>query len=368
MTARPSRASYSRFNLRRPRKKTERERMFEEKYELSNKLWHKLAVCPDKKFAIPIVMDKNTLIVPAHDALLKYDISQNKWNDFYKYPKEIRFNFGKHRIEYLHFNHKTNFLYILAIQKIAGSPDFIKINVKTNKFEKLSDLDIKQRSLNSKCIQIGDKLHLFIQNRYNYRLRHILYDKKKNIHTNIKQFKHFQRNECYLGIIHLKLQQKILLININQIHSYSIKEKEWKMLNIVFPEDLKEELIETRIDQFAHILSKNEEFLILFTGFIWLIDLKNNFIHKTKIVCPLVRGYFHCIMLNEDKNDDTICKGYIRQCWNDNQEINKTLQILPWYLIKLIQSYFSDQILHLFETYEKIGHWRIKMNDILKNV
>ena len=341
---------------------TKRDKLYDGNHEYSMTLWHKLAVCPDKKFAIPMMMDKNNIIVPVHDALLKYNISQNKWIEFYKYPQEIRFNFGAKRIQILHFNSKANCLYILAANHIESIPDFIQINIKTNQYQKLSKF-CKSRPLHNNCVEIGDNLHLFVQNRFNFQLKHCLFNKKLNNHTEIQKFNEFSN---YQGIVHLKSKKMILLFTINEIRSYSLREHKWNQLNIEFPKELKDELTNTRIDQFGYILCRNEQFLILFTGFIWIIDLVLLKVRKSKIVCPLKKGYFHAVVNSEDIYDEIICNGYIRKYWNrDNQG---TLRILPMYLIKLIQSYFSDQIIHLFETYSKIGHWKIKMNDILLNV
>ena len=86
-------------------------------------------------------------------------------------------------------------------------------------------------------------------------------------------------------------------------------------------------------------------------------------VRKSKIVCPLKKGYFHAVINNEYIYDEIICNGYIRKYWNRHNQ--GTLKILPMYLIKLIQSFFSVQIIHLFEIYAKIGHWKIKINDII---
>ena len=164
---------------------TERDKLYDVNHEYSMTLWEKLAVCPDKKFEIPMIMDKNNIIVPVHDALLKYNISQNKWIEFYKYPQEIRFNSGPKRIQFLHFNSKANYLYILAANHIESIPDFIQINIKTNQYQKLSKF-CKNRPLHYNCVEIGGNLHLFVQNRFNFQLKHSLFNKKLNNHTEIK--------------------------------------------------------------------------------------------------------------------------------------------------------------------------------------
>lgn len=346
----------------RSRTFTERDKAYDTYYGDSIKLWSKLAVCPDKEFAIPRMMNKNAIIVPVHDALLTYNISQNKWMEFYKYPQEIRFKFGKHRIQILYFNSKTNRLYILATQRVDARPDFMQINMKTNQHQKLSNI-VGSRPSNYHCIEIGNNFHIFTQNRFTFRLNHILFNKNLNNYTEINKFNDF---EVYQGIIYLKSKQMILLITMNHIHSYQIRRNKWNLMNITFPKKLKDELINGRIKQFAYCMDKSEQFIILFTGFIWIIDLLSMKVVKSKIVCPLRKGRFHCVVTNEDVKDELICNGYIRENWNYDKQC--TLQILPMYLIKLIQSFYSDQIIHLFETYAKIGHWKIKMNDILLNV
>jgi len=355
-------------------RETARKTEFQSLHKQSMHKWRKLAVCPDKRYAIPMAINKRTLIVPALDALLKYDIVDNKWSEHYKYPLDAMHDHSarSHRNQFLHFDAKRKLLYILSAQRVDQTPNLLQIDMTRNAVHVLSALLAHHhRPIHAVTLMIENTLHLLLQSRFRHRWQHIVWNKKKEANrlSEIKEFERSDSSSSYAAFVYVRSRQLVVLLDVNVgLFTYSLhaQQPQWaKVENFEFMQQLKEEQNLTKIGQFAYVLSKDDRFLVLFTGFIWIIDLIQMTMRKSSVVCPISTGYFHAVLVDEEVTDQWLCDGYVRECWTEREM--QHLVCLPVYLVRLIQSFYSDQIVHLFENYRQIGHWRIKLNDILSS-
>ena len=99
-------------------------------------------------------------------------------------------------------------------------------------------------------------------------------------------------------------------------------------------------------------------------------------LHESKIACPMTLPInrdrrndtdlilYHAIIGNNDVNEQILTNGYIRDCWNNTKEMQDCVYP-PIYLIQIIENYYCDEVVHLFGSGHKLGHWNIKLNHIL---
>ena len=92
-------------------------------------------------------------------------------------------------------------------------------------------------------------------------------------------------------------------------------------------------------DQFGYLLTQNEQYLILFSDEIWIIDLFESTIRKSKVAPPLVSGRFHASHGYGYIDNEILSNGYIRDCWNKNKDKLQNVRYPPIYLIKIIEKY-----------------------------
>ena len=332
--------------------------------------WQRLKLIPDKYYGIPVNI-KNQLIVPLHNALLRYDAKQNKWKETYKYPS------GEPRILSL-VQWKNDELY-----GISQNNKLIRVGTKTNSGTKLYDLP-DHMHIYKASLFIGDNLHLFatINIRDSNRecpqpLRHYIFNIKNN------KFKQIDTNidvsDSYLGAIYIKSKHTVLLIESATIYSYHIVSRSWNLLkpNCRFWYRLHH--LDTydmgpgfdtgcKRDYFGFVLTPNERNLILVSyEAIYNIDLNKMKIRKSEIAPPYSKPgcHYHATIGDCNEEDKILSSGYIRDCWSKDKDTMKDVRYPPMYLIRIIQSYFCDHDLHLFECSITMGHWKIKMNHIL---
>ena len=243
--------------------------------------WQILKYLVDKDYGIPIKFNNSTIIVPLQDALIKYDISGNKWEEIFTYPEE--FHLHRSSVTCKIFEpifvtaHDNEDLFIYKRHKLY------KFNIKTKKFKKLIQFN---KEYQSSVFTNEYDLHLF--NVIAGTIHHTIFNIKINNFTEINT-SNIKINTSYLGSVYLKTKQMILLIDFKKIFLFNIKLNKWNNLDIKYPTNYK-----LNIGQFGYILSRNEQYLILFTDDnIWIINLLTMNVRKSNIICPLQNGQYH---------------------------------------------------------------------------
>ena len=127
----------------------------------------------------------------------------------------------------------------------------------------------------------------------------------------------------------------------------------------------------------ACFATKDERYIILMGGYwnhnmfgsfmhdrIYVIDLQCMQVRECNVRCPRNARFYGLVMSNELKENLAVF-GFVRKCWNEC-EMGMDLYP-PRYIIKLIQLWFVDEFVHLFEKTTE-NHWKISVDDILKNL
>lgn len=109
------------------------------------------------------------------------------------------------------------------------------------------------------------------------------------------------------------------------------------------------------------VLTADERFVIVFTQRIQIIDLYRQCLRKTDINCPKRSFETKTVIRNDKYSQDIITFGFIRNCWRD--PLFRGKEILPVYLIKIIERYYYYQVIHLF--CQKGLHWTISVDHII---
>ena len=105
---------------------------------------------------------------------------------------------------------------------------------------------------------------------------------------------------------------------VDYIHSYSIKDNKWKLLDAKLPVPLKHPTC---------ICSKDERYIITFGGNvnppyintdnIFIIDTESLEIKKSSLKCPS-SDCFRACLVDDTQRSDLIVSGFINQYWNED--------------------------------------------------
>ena len=145
---------------------------------------------------------------------------------------------------------------------------------------------------------------------------------------------------------------------------YDLKRYSWERAKIRLP---------IAMDSFGYVLSMDERYMIIFGGSdkhnkcmnsIYILDVEIMKIRKlNELQCPQ-KGNFHAIVGHDTINNELLVRGYIKDCWKLN--LFKNVRRLSDVVIRLIQSYHFDEVIHLF--CKKDGsHWKIKMDTVISS-
>ncbi len=309
-------------------------------------------------FAIstPLVLNRNELLlIPTtlsfHHSLYKYNIKENEWKEWIKYPNDMFLD--RHTAS---INKDKKLLYILN-----RNGDIIEINLKTKEFntspKQFNDI------LFTYSFIIDKQFHFFGQygnftSFYKWNDNDKKLIKLNNFHQDIAKK---IANKLYLALtIYISSMQSVIIIPSfgKKIYIYTLKTNECK------------EIINNKLLCLKYrtaIITKNEQFIILFGSqeYIGILNVKCMKIRISNIQSPSSKQIqpLYATIVNDDIMDEILVFGFIRKCWNDTKFNN--IQYLPIYLIKLIGKSYCMEIMYYVEI-QKGLHWKINIDDILR--
>ncbi len=326
----------------------------------NNMKWISLDPCPVPcrtatiTMCTPLILINNNelLVIPCSvftESLYKYNIKENEWKKWIKYPNDIFVD--KHTAS---INKYNKLLYILN-----RNGEIIEINLKTQKFNISCSLIIDYKIFSCSII-IDKQFHFFGQSR-DYTSFYKWNENDKKI-IKLKQFnRKLQENFNFASTFYISSIQSIIIIPVygKQIYIYSLKKNECK--HIIFDALL---FIQLR----TAVITKNDQFIIIIGGpqkCIGVLDVKCMKIRISNIQSPSnkqIRPWYVTIV-NDDIMDEILVFGFIRISWNDTKFNN--IQYLPTYLIKLIGKFYCLEIMYYVEFIKGL-HWKINTDNILK--
>eukprot|EP01083_Nonionella_stella_P130294 395394_1 len=134
--------------------------------------------------------------------------------------------------------------------------------------------------------------------------------------------------------------------------------------------------------EFSVIVKSNNGQYIIFLGgqlnsldstnAIYVYDVIGKCMSISSVKCPEENKLYKGIIVCNEKADDLLTSGYIKECFNASQFEN--VQLLPRYIVKLIRQWISNEKVHLFsETFtiysscSGSAHWKIQLDAILES-
>ncbi len=322
--------------------------------------WISLANCPVGStywkwfMAAPVVLNGNEiLIVPFSDCadfLYKYNIKDNKWMKWIKYPNDL--NSKYHTVS---LNEDKTILYIFN-----QNGNIIQVNLKTKEFIKSNKTFHNTAFASSLYIDKqfhifggwqGESTHFCIY-RWNEKDQTL-----ERIPINVKK-----EGLRTLATIYIPSKKSVLIIphNLDLIYLFSMISNEFESLPVKgfrkcwCP---------------SAVITKCKRFIIIFgthnSNDIQILDLKCMQIRSSNIESPL-RQPVYTVIVSDDIMHEMLIFGFIRKCWTDPQFDH--IQYLPIYLIKTIGKWYSKEMIHILnqENMDEEIHWKINVDDILK--
>ena len=162
----------------------------------------------------------------------------------------------------------------------------------------------------------------------------------------------------------------------SQIHKISLcNQKHTTFSKLIYTQNAeKRHLIATIGDQYIIILPEYYHYSLK-SHKIAVFDTETGALIKTNIIYPKINGCKHdrlsvsAVCVDSKQRDELLTFGFIEQCWKSPKY--KDIIKLPRYLIKLVNRYVLNQLIHVFcgnwdDEETENAHWLINVNDILQ--
>eukprot|EP01084_Bolivina_argentea_P098433 176901_1 len=328
--------------------------------------WIKLQPAPKRWLSKPIMLNKSEFIVAteklersnnnAHEGIFSYHTFRNKWSMYFEYPDNIDLY-----IEYptIFMDKHNNTLYLHS-----SKGTLLIINTTTMTF------NIKRQFGHyggyARIFSFDNKFHL-IGGHHNK--THFIWNNVKNETNNCSKthvFDEYLHGIFNPAFIHIKSQHMLLLFGgYDSRRSYASDTKPYKVYCYKYKYDkqwkqFKNMTMPYNISLFGFALSCDEKYVVISGGQkletdisqrdIFIMDIENGKIYKSKIDCPELSTW-HSVIMPRNMIDEILVNGYLRK-------IN-----IPQDLCDIILLWYSCQCLYLLKDN---GHWKINLNYLLK--
>ena len=146
--------------------------------------------------------------------------------------------------------------------------------------------------------------------------------------------------------------------------------------SIILPNDF----LTIAYSQFSNstiVSSVNEEYIIAFGASqpsvidmhihndgIFVYNIEEKTMQKSKIKCPqsCESLYYHAVSMRNEQRDELMVFGFVNRCFASSEYQN--IQRLPYYLVRLIAEWTSNEWIHLIDDDAKL-HWKICLDELL---
>ena len=260
------------------------------------------------------------------ELVYKYLFSNDSWMD-YTIPKTMRSSINDHKILLLQLSTNRN--------KCK-----LKTYYNTYKFGTLSP------STEPACIMIEDCFHYIADKHIKYNIN----TKKYELVSNAPMLKVFNKKSL------IRIKDKLMIIggttNYRNIYEYDINKNRWRRLSAKLPSNI-------WVASCTHILNGQ---IILISAMnynsnmdcnnIYIYEVNTQIINKSKINLPLNKNQIFAI--------NTQNSSIVAHSWTRNLDF-----YFPTYLIKTIQHFCIDEVLHTINTMG--DHYKIDVFKILNN-
>ncbi len=293
----------------------------------------------------------------AHDkhGLYKYNTITNEWTLLIAYPQNC--SISEHRICY---DSTNNIVYLYG-----GSNNFCAFNLNTMKMEIIEGLtDVGSNPI---LLMINNKCHIILGS--NSKCHYVYKPELKEL-DKIFTFDHLELGLCEHEVVHIQSKNKLLLFGGYDDMDGSEFDEIWEC-DVSEPDSeckwtkLKDLTLPIKMSNFSCVLSKNEDYLVIFGAGdlvqnFFILDLNEMKFYTSKIK-PDDTGNPHAVLMYDEKSDDLIVAGFIRMVSKEN-DMN-----IPLGLMQVFHMFFDSEMLYLlyrsFNTKDRL--YEIELNDIL---
>ena len=329
--------------------------------------WISLASCPfDGRTSLLKTNDDEFLAVsgnglqanPNADGIYRYSVKSNNWARIMEFGKDFVM-LG----EALAIDQSKQLLFVGVQGRIY------EIDLKSGYKKVLIENDRLRDMIKILCV--GNSLHIFRQLWVVNEFEHYIINRGANKLEKMIQLdasNQLINGEALAQSSHLKSKDSLITFNSQsaEIYQYQNGNTEWKISKIKHPYKA--------IGDQAIVATINEQHLVALggrddvsgvthsRGLIRVIDLQNESLSQLKIKCPSSSGDFRAITMRNEKRDELAVFGFVNQCFASSEYQN--IQRLPFYLIRLIAEWISNEYIHLIDI-ENGKHWKIHIDHIL---
>ena len=287
-----------------------------------------------------------------HHGIYKYNTKTNTWILLMAYPSDCAAI--AHKFCYDSIN---NIIYMAGIDERLYI--FNLDNKTMNIIKKLDYL-----GCNPSLLMINGQCHIILGSRSK---AHYTYNADLKKFEKIFEFTEFTAGLHENGIIYIKSKSILLLFGGYDPVPDRQFDVFWEFDLSAYKRTKRDDIkLPVKMSSFGWILSKNEDYLVIFGGFsrekerriknIFILDLKVNVFYSSTIRLN-IKTYYNAVLVHDQQSSDALINGYVRTASNDFN-IN-----IPSELIHLFRMYFVSETVHLI-SYS--GHYSIKLEDILR--
>ena len=332
-------------------------------------VYRQLAKAPSANYIRDIVMingyefiaitAKGWGTAPKH-GIYKYNSKTDEWTLIMLYPED--FKSTAHRFCYDSIN---NIIYLAGLDKrlYIFNLDERQMNIIEN---------VPYLGCNPSLLMINNQCHIILGSRSQF---HWKYNSETKKIDKISQFTHLSAGLHKHGIVHIKSKNMLLLFGgydpdqghqFDDIWKFDLSQlnKDYKENKWIKIDDIK---LPLKMSSFAWILSKNENYLVTFSGYskahekriknIFILNLKENKFYCSKVQWTKNRVLNAVLM--HDQCSDVLIAGFIRKI-SDEYNIN-----IPPELMYLFAMYIVSETVHLIDPN---CHYAVELNDILNDM
>eukprot|EP01083_Nonionella_stella_P172994 595342_1 len=299
------------------------------------------------------------------DTILTYNTHQNKWTQItMQYPKthwDICWDTCFQISQFIFHKHSNK---LIKFDDVGG---IVIMNLKTHTVDLIKNIEIVDQ-VRPPMVSVGDAIHLIGARKHDdlhfCKAKHFIWNENGCAFTQLTCFPEFTAiNDS--AAIYIPQSEKIIHIGgmggkytqysnchhtrlLNHIYVYSLKSNTWislpdfrfegSLMQLALTSDQRHIIIAGGLDGGSYSPP---------TDAIYVLEIRNKdeyVLRKSNIVCPMA-GKCH-IAITGGIKDEMLVIGYLKRLFNSSEF--QTMQLPPFYIMKMIVTCFSVEMLHWF--------------------
>lgn len=325
--------------------------------------WERLApldsLCPKNGRRAFQINENEFVMIADYGFCHKYNAISNSWSQFEFLTGAMN---RWHRIYKAVITKSKRSIFILTRDRTLHELDIKSQSIKSPERE-----DMIFRNGVTDIICVGDHLHLFSDNtdtdvEHNYCLlrKEMGFQSFQTVVFETMLHESWKCNLIYLESKHCLIS---LDIQHGNVYTFDVRNSKWTKSKIKGNVKLKHnpKLIVTADERYVILLDHLSKET---SGLVQLYDVENRTLTKSKIELPSSKRFFSAVMMRNEKRDELMAFGFVNHCFVSAEY--EDIQKLPFYLIRLIAEWISNEWIHLIYC-EENEHWKIHIDEVLNS-